>query len=52
MELAETIKSEGLLQPVLARPNGARGCELVNGERRLSAYPLSSSLWSFVNLVN
>lgn len=37
-ELAETIKSEGLLQPVLVRPNGARGYELISGERRLRAF--------------
>jgi len=38
IELAETIKSEGLLQPVLVRPNGARGYELISGERRLRAF--------------
>lgn len=37
-ELAKSIESEGLLQPVLVRPNGARGYELISGERRLRAF--------------
>lgn len=35
-ELAESIDAKGLLQPVLARPNGD-GYELVHGERRFRA---------------
>ena len=35
--LAASIKAEGLLQPLVLRPNGTRGYQLVAGERRLRA---------------
>jgi ParB/RepB/Spo0J family partition protein len=39
-ELAASIKSQGVLQPILVRPNGS-GYELVLGERRLRASKLA-----------
>ncbi len=36
-ELAESIKSQGILQPLLVRPRAAGGYELIAGERRLRA---------------
>lgn len=35
--LTESIRAEGLLQPIMVRPNGARGYQLICGERRLRA---------------
>lgn len=39
-ELAESIKSEGILQPIVVRPNGTNGYQLISGERRLRAFKL------------
>src|SRR3970040_843417 len=36
-ELAESIKSQGVMQPILARPVGAGRSEIVAGERRWRA---------------
>ena len=36
-QLAESIREEGLLQPLVLRPNGIRGYQLIAGERRLRA---------------
>ena len=36
--LAQSIAREGLLQPIVVRPNGAQGYQLVSGERRLRAF--------------
>ena len=36
-ELAQSIKNQGLLQPIVVRPHEAGGLELVSGERRLRA---------------
>lgn len=38
VELMESVEQEGLLQPILVRPNGARGYELISGERRLKVF--------------
>ncbi|MDD4951277.1 MAG: ParB/RepB/Spo0J family partition protein [Desulfovibrionaceae bacterium] len=40
-ELAASIKSKGVLQPVLVRPDGAGSYELVAGERRFRASRLA-----------
>lgn len=37
-ELAESLKNEGLLQPIVVRPNGTQGYQLISGERRLRAF--------------
>lgn len=37
MELAQSIKSQGLMQPVLVRPLGAGSYEIIAGERRVRA---------------
>ena len=39
-ELAESLKNEGMLQPIVVRPNGAKGYQLISGERRLRAFKL------------
>jgi ParB family chromosome partitioning protein len=36
-ELAESIRQKGLVQPIIVRPNGAGGYEIVAGERRWRA---------------
>ena len=36
-ELADSIRSKGLLQPIIARPDGQGGYEIVAGERRWRA---------------
>ena len=36
-ELVHSIREVGLLQPIIVRPNGSNGYELVMGERRLRA---------------
>ena len=40
-ELAESIKSQGVMQPILARPLAAGGYEIVAGERRWRAARLA-----------
>jgi len=40
-ELAESIKSQGVMQPILVRPVGASGYEIIAGERRLRAARLA-----------
>jgi ParB family transcriptional regulator, chromosome partitioning protein len=35
--LAESIESDGLLQPITVRPNGVKGYQLICGERRFRA---------------
>ena len=40
-ELSESLKSEGLIQPVLVRPNGEGRYELIAGERRWRAAQLA-----------
>jgi ParB family chromosome partitioning protein len=40
-ELAESIKSQGIMQPILVRPVGARGYEIIAGERRFRAAKLA-----------
>ena len=37
-ELAQSIEKDGLVQPVVVRPNGVRGYQLISGERRLRAF--------------
>ena len=41
-ELAESIKSQGIMQPILVRPVGASGYEIIAGERRFRAARLAS----------
>ncbi|HEY2926583.1 ParB/RepB/Spo0J family partition protein [Piscinibacter sp.] len=36
-ELAESIKAQGIMQPVLVRPIGGNGYEIIAGERRVRA---------------
>ncbi|MBE7419728.1 MAG: ParB/RepB/Spo0J family partition protein [Ideonella sp.] len=36
-ELAQSIKDQGLMQPILVRPTGASGYEIIAGERRARA---------------
>jgi ParB family chromosome partitioning protein len=40
-ELAESIKSQGIMQPILVRPVGASGYEIIAGERRYRAARLA-----------
>jgi ParB family chromosome partitioning protein len=40
-ELAESIKSQGIMQPILVRPVGAAGYEIIAGERRFRAARLA-----------
>ena len=40
-ELAESIKSQGIMQPILVRPVGASGYEIIAGERRFRAAKLA-----------
>jgi ParB family chromosome partitioning protein len=40
-ELAESIKTHGLLQPILVRPNGNSGFIIVHGERRYKAHKIA-----------
>ena len=40
-ELAESIKSQGIMQPILVRPVGVSGYEIIAGERRLRAAKLA-----------
>ena len=40
-ELAESIKSQGIMQPVLVRPIGAERYEIIAGERRFRAAGLA-----------
>jgi ParB family chromosome partitioning protein len=40
-ELAESIKSQGILQPLVVRPRAKGGYELIAGERRLRAAKLA-----------
>ena len=40
-ELAESIKSQGIMQPILVRPVGASGYEIIAGERRFRAARLA-----------
>ena len=40
-ELAESIKAQGILQPLLVRPRAGGGFELIAGERRLRAARLA-----------
>ena len=40
-ELAESIKSQGVMQPILVRPVGASGFEIIAGERRFRAAKLA-----------
>uniref|UniRef100_UPI003513FEF5 ParB N-terminal domain-containing protein n=1 Tax=Limnobacter sp. TaxID=2003368 RepID=UPI003513FEF5 len=37
MELAESIKSQGIMQPILVRPVGSGKYEIIAGERRFRA---------------
>ena len=41
-ELAESIKAYGLLQPILVRPNGNGGYNIVHGERRYRAHKIAA----------
>ena len=43
-ELAESIKSQGVMQPVLVRPLGAERYEIIAGERRVRAAKLAGLL--------
>lgn len=36
--LAQSIERDGLVQPIVVRPNGAKGYQLISGERRLRAF--------------
>ena len=40
-DLAESIKSQGVMQPILVRPVGASGYEIIAGERRFRAARLA-----------
>lgn len=40
-ELAESIRSQGVMQPILVRPVGAKGYEIIAGERRFRAAQLA-----------
>lgn len=40
-ELAESIRSQGIMQPILVRPVGASGYEIIAGERRFRAARLA-----------
>ena len=40
-ELAESIRSQGVMQPILVRPVGASGYEIIAGERRWRAAKLA-----------
>ena len=40
-ELAESIKSQGIMQPILVRPVGEAGYEIIAGERRFRAARLA-----------
>jgi len=40
IELAESIKEHGLLQPILVRPNGDGTFQIVHGERRYRAHQI------------
>ena len=40
-ELAESIRSQGVMQPLLVRPVGASGYEIIAGERRFRAAQLA-----------
>ena len=40
-ELAESIKSQGVMQPILVRPVGSSGYEIIAGERRFRAAMLA-----------
>jgi len=40
-ELAESIKAQGIMQPVLVRPIGGNGYEIIAGERRVRAAKLA-----------
>ena len=40
-ELAESIRAQGLMQPILVRPIGASGFEVIAGERRMRAARLA-----------
>ncbi|MBL8350688.1 MAG: ParB/RepB/Spo0J family partition protein [Burkholderiaceae bacterium] len=40
-ELAESIKNQGIMQPILVRPVGASGYEIIAGERRFRAARLA-----------
>ena len=40
-ELAESIKAQGVVQPIVVRPNAAGGYELIAGERRWRASQLA-----------
>ena len=40
-ELAESIKSQGIMQPILVRPVGVAGYEIIAGERRFRAAQLA-----------
>lgn len=40
-ELAESIKSQGVMQPILVRPVGPSGYEIIAGERRFRAAKLA-----------
>ena len=40
-ELAESIKSQGIMQPILVRPVGVGGYEIIAGERRFRAAKLA-----------
>ena len=40
-ELAESIKSQGIMQPILVRPVGVSGYEIIAGERRFRAAKLA-----------
>ena len=40
-ELAESIKSQGIMQPILVRPVGEAGYEIIAGERRFRAAKLA-----------
>lgn len=40
-ELAESIKSQGIMQPILVRPVGTGGYEIIAGERRFRAARLA-----------
>ena len=40
-ELAQSIKNQGVMQPILVRPVGASGYEIIAGERRVRAAKLA-----------
>ena len=44
-DLVQSIKDNGILNPVLVRPDEQDGFEMISGHRRMHAAKLASSRW-------